>query len=493
MGLFRKKKRRITVLEIDKGQLKIVQARLSAKERKIETVIGEKLVPETDNKISERIKILSKDLDIDSDNLIVSVPEEVVAVRNLKLPSTDAEEIKNMVELQAGKQTPFTKDEIIYDYEILSCNEEGYSRVMLAIVHKDIIRRYFKILETSGLKTENIALSAEGLAVWLRFACKQGKGNNPYALVNVDSDKGSFVVILKDRLIFSRSISVSSPVNGSLTEEWQKSFIEEINHSLYGYQNEMIDKEIYRIVITGADVFTSELNESVLKDNLGLSVEIIPQFKNIPMTKRCLGSLSNSAKDLSMPALFGLVFAYPQQKINLIPAELRMEKALRKRGKDIYFFGICSALILIIASSIFLGRIYNKEQYLTQLKQEILKNQKPADRLIGMRQQIEKVKKRLQMKDFALNLIYDIHKTIPPEIYLISVSFDGSDQLILRGVSSSMPAVFRFVNALEKLEYFQNVNTKFATTRKEKDKELTDFEIVCPLGKKIKRQLAESR
>lgn len=490
---FKRKKKNITVLEIDNEWLKIVQARIFAKERKIDTVVVEKLVSQTDNKISERIRILSKDLDIDSNTLVISTPEEVVAIRNLELPSTNPAEIKDMVELQIGKQTPFTKEEIIYDFEILSTNEEGYSRVMLVIVHQDVIKRYFKILETAGLKTENIALSAEGLINWWRFAGRELMTDRPSALVNVGYDRSNFVVILKDKLIFCRNISIGFAWPQSLTEEWQTRFIEEINHSIYGYQNEMIDKEIDRIIITGADIFTSELNESILKDKLDLSIEVIPQLKNIPVTKECLERFNINAKNISVCPLFGLALTYPEQKINLIPSQLRLEKTLRERGRDLYLFGIYLVFILVTISSIFLGRMYNKERYLDRLKQEILKIQDRVDRLDNMMKEIEGIKRRILTRDFSLNFIYETHRTISPEIYLTSVSFDGEDSLILRGTSSSMSEIFKFLNALEESKYFQNVNTKFATTRKEAGKELTDFEIVCPLDEGIKRQLIEGR
>ncbi|GAI08673.1 unnamed protein product, partial [marine sediment metagenome] len=147
MKFLKRKKRLITVLEINGDWLKVVQAELHGKARKISRVVTEKIASPSDKEISQRIANLAKELEINSDFLVVSLPHQLAAVRNLELPSANPAEIKDMVQLQVGKQTPFTKEEIIYDYQILDTNEEGYSRVMLAIVHRDVIRRYFKILE----------------------------------------------------------------------------------------------------------------------------------------------------------------------------------------------------------------------------------------------------------------------------------------------------------------------------------------------------------
>jgi len=139
-------------------------------------------------------------------------------------------------------------------------------------------------------------------------------------------------------------------------------------------------------------------------------------------------------------------------------------------------------------SGIFLGKVYNKERYLNQLKQETLQIQERADKLRSMRRVTEDIKKRTLRKGFALNFIYEIHSVIFPEIYLTLISFDGEEQLTLRGVSNTMSEIFGFLNALEKSKYFQNVKTKFVTTRNIGGKDLTEFEIICSLEGDFKQQ-----
>lgn len=483
-------------MEMDSGWLKIVQAESFAKSRKIKRVIVEKVAiswESQDEKISERIKNLFKELKINSDSLIVIVPHQAAAIRNLELPSTNPAEIKNMVELQIGKLTPFAKDEIIYDYQILSTNAEGYSGVMLAVVHQDVIRRYFEILKLVELKTERVALSFEGLLAWYRFACKGGVVDEPHALVNLDCGKSDFAVILKDKVMFCRSISVGRSHDLKSADEWQEKFIEEIKHSIYAYQSELAGEEISKIVITGAQVFLSFLNEDVLKSKIGLPVEIMPQLKNIPEALEPPIGDKDTIKNVSVASLFGFVLAYPEQKFNFIPLQLRIEKEVRERGKDVYLFGIYLVFILMTISSIFLGKVYNKEQHLARLKQETSNIQEKADRLNSMRKVTEEIKKRTFEKAFALNFIYEIHSVVFPEIYLTLISFDGENQLTLRGVSNAMSEVFGFLDALEKSKYFQNVKTKFVTTRNIEGKDLTEFEITCALEDDFKQQSIGSK
>lgn len=489
--LFGRKKKIITVLEIGSGWLKIVQAESFAKSRKIKKIVVEEAAisrSSQDEKISERIRNLFKELKIDSDSLIVILPLQAPAIRNLELPSANPAEIKDMVELQIGKLTPFAKDEIIYDYQILSTNTEGYSVVMLAVVHQDVIRRYFEILKLAELKTERIALSSEGLLAWYRFAYKGGVAEEPHVLVNLDCDKSDFTVILKDKVVFCRSISIGSSRDLKSADEWQEKLIEEIKRSIYAYQSELAGSEISKIIITGAQVSISSLNETGLKSKIGLPVEIIPQLKNIPEALEHPVGNNLTIENVSVASLFGFVLAYPEQKWNFIPLQLRIEKEMRERGKDIYLFGIYLVVILMAISSIFLGKVYNKEQYLARLKQETSEIQEKADKLNSMRKVTGEIKERTFRKAFALNFIYEIHSVVFPEIYLTLISFDGESELTLRGVSNTMSEIFGFLNALEKSKYFQNVKTKFVTTRNIGGKDLTEFEIVCSLEDDFKQQ-----
>ncbi|MCK4519876.1 MAG: PilN domain-containing protein, partial [Candidatus Omnitrophica bacterium] len=279
-------------------------------------------------------------------------------------------------------------------------------------------------------------------------------------------------------------------------EGWQKKFVKAVKHSIYAYQNEneMANKEIDKIVITGAESILESLDRTVLEDKLGLDIEIISQFKDIPEDMDFLAQDNNNAvKNTSVAPLLGFALAPAEQKINLIPLQLRLEKGMRERGKDLYMCGIYLAVILITISSIFFGKAYTKKQYLTRLKEEASKVSEKVDKLSGMLEEIEGVRERIFKRDFALNFIYEIHKAIFPEIYLTLINFDGGDQVVLRGASSAMSEVFEFINALEKSECFQNVKTKFVTTRKIRNKDLTEFEIVCPIEADFKKESAEDK
>ncbi|MEA3328976.1 MAG: pilus assembly protein PilM [Candidatus Omnitrophota bacterium] len=492
MRFFKIKKKVITILEIGGDWLKVVQAEpLLSKDRKISRVIIKNIASLSDQALIKIITELSKELKINPDILVVSVPYHLVAVRNLELPSTDLTEIKDMVELQIGKQTPFSRDEIVYDYQVLGTNREGYSGVISAIVQREIIERYFRILEGAGFKAEGrkMALSSEGLVDWARFVYKQPEAGKPYVLIDVNHTASDFEVILNDKLIYSRSISLGFLQFEQDFGRWQEKFVEEVKHSIYAYQNEMLDKEISQILISGAEPLVKGLNADILKERLGLGVGVIAPFKSIPLAGGTLTVRDAGTKGVSVSALLGLALAYPRQEINFIPQELRIEKKLKEKGRDLYFLGIYLILILVIVSSIFLGRMHNKERYLSRLKQEVSGTRARVEKLTNMITEVKIIKDRLTTEGILVRFIYEIHKAVSPDVHLASIRFDGKDHLTIRGVSKTMSEIFNFVSALEDSRCFRNVKTKYATKHKVKNKEMANFEIICPLAAGFQQRL----
>ncbi len=485
-----KQKQIVTALEISDKWLRVVQAEHHKRRKIISTIVTKKIDSLTDDRVSGVIAKLTNELKINSHYLTISVPRNVTTTRNLELPSTDDFEIKDMIELQIGKQTPYASYEVIKDYQILNSDADGYSNVLLVIVHRDIVGRYFKILEKAGLFAERVAFSSEGLLNWSRFSVdtiQRATNDRPHILIGVDYDTSDFEVVLNKKLIFGRSISLGFSQFQDQADKGQDKFIKEIGHSIYVYLNEARDKDIGKITISGPKTFTKNLSEDVLGDKFGLPVEVLDQFKDIPITDPALKAYQDQVdKDLSFFGLVGLALTFGEQKIDLIPQELEIERNVRQKGKDLYVRSILLIAIVIIVSATFFGRVYNKERYSGQLKTRLLKIKNATERLNSMIWVIEAVKTRVSTRGMSLNLIAEVHEVIPPEITLISINFDGKERVVLRGSSDAMAEIFNLVSKLEESKYFENVETKYATKRKVKDKESTDFEISCPLGAKYK-------
>ncbi|MCK9555401.1 pilus assembly protein PilM [bacterium] len=489
--MFKRAKKKVSVIEIGKDWLKIVQAQLFIKEKKVSRVVVEKISGLSDDLISEKLKNLAKSEDINSLYLCLCVPHAQATVKSIELPSTHEDEIRNMLDLQIGKQTPFSREEVIFDHAVLNISEEGYSKVLLVIIHKDIVERFLNIIHGAGLKTDNIGLSSEGLLKWAEISCHSRISDDSFILMDVDYDSCDFEVIHEKHIIFSRNISFGMVDFTGNKDEWQKKITEQLNHCLYAFQNEFPEKETLKLVITGADRINEAIDIENMKKDLNMAIELVPQFKNIPENREFRDD--ELSAEVSYPELLGLVLTYPEHDINLIPQELLLEREVKEKGKNLFLCGAYIFLLILLGSVFFLGKIYSKERYLGQL-QDKLENIRPkVEKLESMTEKTMIIEARQKAKDYSLNLIHEIHGLISPDIHLTSIIYDGKTHFTLRGTSKNTSEVFKFVTSLEESGFFINVKAKYATKRNEGDKELTDFEIVCPLEIPLENDMKEKK
>jgi Tfp pilus assembly PilM family ATPase len=483
-------KKNITAIQMDNDWLRLVQVKQFKNKKTISTLKIKKISSLSDDAISVIMSDLSKEITINSQYLIISIPRNFTTTRNLELPSVNLGEIKDMIDLQIGKQTPYSTDEVIMDYEVTDSNADGYSKALLVIVHREVVGRYFKILEAAGLKPKKVSFSSEGLLSWCGFAYNQKtETSKAYVLIDVDYNTSDFEIILNNKLVFGRSMSFGA-ANFQLPdqmEQLQQKFIDEIKRSIYSYQNEAMGKDIEKIIITGPKIMIGNMDRSVLESAIALPIETIGQFQNILTDESALGeydSLEN--KNLSFSALIGFAMTYGEHKIDLVPKEMQIERDVQERGRDLYIMGLLLIFILAASSSIFLGKIYSKEWHISQLRQRLNEIENRTRKLSDLIKITESVKDRIRARSLALNLLYEIHRIISPEIHVVSVNFHGQDSLTIVGLSNMMSEVFKFTSQLEESGYFQNIQTKYTTKRLVGDKEMAEFELLCPLSEKYK-------
>lgn len=479
MKLFGKSGKTVTGLEIGNRWLKIVRIDVGKAKNVVVDIIKENIERLSAEQIEGAVKRALPDTG--SGLFFISIPRYFVTTRTLELPSTDPEEIKSMIDLQIGKQTPYSGEDVISNHQIIDIDGiEGYSRVALAIVHKDIVQRQLDILKKAGLKVDKIVLSSEGLLKWSETVYKKIPGDKPYMLIDIDYNDSDFEIIFKGKPMFSKSVSVGSVNFESDRNGAVEKLNKEINHFVYDYQNTVINHDIGEIIVTGADSAVKELRNEGISGEIGGIVKECSQFDNMNVAEEVKRRVGTDMPGVSFAGCIGAISAYEGLEGNFLPREIILEKEVKKRARDIYTAGVLLMLIPLLVSGIFLERVYNKSFYLTELRNSLRESKDKTGELNEMIEKIGLIKKQINTKSVSLNLFFETYKAITPEIYLLSISFDGKDKLTLRGTSNIMSDVFRFVNRLEESKYFENVKTKYANVRKVNEgKEVVDFEITC--------------
>lgn len=426
-----------------------------------------------------------------ADSLIVSLPRNLVTVRNLKLPSTDPVELKEMISLQAARQTPYSKEEIISNFQRVGTAAEGYTDVILAIANREVSHERLKVLEEAHLKTAGIRLTSQGILNWQRMAqpSKADGEGGTIAVVDIDATFTDFVVVSDGQLIFTKAMSIGASKLLEGEGKWVERFTQEMKAALDLYEHQGVGNAITRVVLTGAEMVPVGLKEAI-QQKWGLVVERVSILEKVPGVPQLAGSSEMQRRSTSFTAVVGLAWDPEGAGIDLIPFEVVLKEGLAARGRDLMIMGVLLLSILMVISGMISERLYFKRQYLEQLRQEVQRTTEQATELERLRREIRIVRESSKVRNSPMDVLSLLHQLMPPEIYLTAITFKDGEELTLTGVSQEMSDVFKFVSVLDQQAGFGQVKVKHVTQKvREGEKGQSDFEVVCLLKAKSEDQI----
>jgi len=469
----------VVVVEIGNDWLKILEYNPTQKGGLVTRASLVKLV-----QIKEPVTIALakafKNLKLSKQDVIVCIPRHLVTIRILEFPSTDPKEINDMVTLQVGKQTPYSREEIIFSYRPIYVEREGYTKVMLVIARKNIVNARVESLQKAGIEVGKVAVSSEGAYNWFNicYPSEITVSSDGIILLEIDSNYSDFIVIHKGQFSYTRNILIGANHLLDEAEEWRDKFVEEVNHSIELYHNEERDVKISKVFLSGAAKKIAGLDE-YLKTQLVVPVELTDPFHKIKMNSDIRVFKEEEYAYVSPSPLLGMSIKSKDLLLDLTSGELRLQKEMEIKRKQITLMGILVAAIVTVGSLVLLITIYTKNAYLTQIKKQIAQIEKEASYVERMRKHIDLVEDRLDAEQRSINVLHEVHQLTPKEIYFTNINIEEKNRTILQGRAIAMSSVFEFVTTLEGSSYFENVATTYTTTKKEQGKEYTKFEIIC--------------
>ncbi|MBI5149196.1 MAG: pilus assembly protein PilM [Candidatus Omnitrophica bacterium] len=486
-------RRPVVVVEIGNDWLKVMEGSpASGKESVITKASFRKLV-EIKEPVTAALVRIFKELKLSKQGVIACIPRHLLTVRILEFPSINPKDIRDMVSLQVGKQTPYSRDEIIFTYKPIGVLHEGYTKVMLVIARRNLVNARIEVLQKAGIEVEKVGVSSEGLAHWFRLAWwpeagpsksqvydDAKAGDQAVVYVDVDSNYSDLIVVRDAKLVYTRNFLIGA--NHLLGEEagWPEKFNEEVTHSIGLYQNEERDAKIVQLFLGGTAAHIPNL-VSLLAAKVEVPVVAAEPVHQIHLA-RGLKLYERGKEDerfISPCPLMGMALAPSDLELDLTSSELRIKKQMEGRRKEITVTGVLAISILMLLSTVFFVIYYKKSNYMTELKRSIGGMEKDAQAVEKMRMAINLVKGRLDARKSSINILNEIARLTPEEIYFTNINIEENKQTVLQGRAAVMSNVFEFVTTLENSPYFENVQMTYTTTKKEKDTEYAKFEIIC--------------
>jgi Tfp pilus assembly PilM family ATPase/Tfp pilus assembly protein PilN len=437
--------------------------------RDIQGAVGDALVKELKTVLSG---FSTKNL-----NVICVVPPSVATTKNIEIPSVDPEEIKSIIGLQAGRHTPFARDEILIGYINLGSYQANYTKALLVIVNRNIVKDRFNLFGQVGLQINQVLFSPEGIARFYAKALNLRRDSAPVGIIDVTDHSTNFIIESRGAAVTCRSIPIGVKHLQTQLDEAKNKLIEEIKTSIDAYRDEDTDKAPDYFVLTSANPAVKDLQTS-LTERLAINVQVSPFFSHLKAASGLKKKLEKDFADDTLTDVIAPAVSASRAEVNLMPEEIQMKRSMEVQSREVAQTGVLAIVILILVGAILLTKIYFKDAFLNKNLRA-----RYAQQHDEVKQLEEKLRKTRVVRDLfesrlgTLEAMRELYSIIPNDIYLNTVNVTEDGLVNINGMAETTSRVYAFVSSLSGSPEFDGVKTKSTAGKKDRGKDMVAFEI----------------
>ncbi len=407
------------------------------------------------------------------------IPAHFAITKDIEIPSQDPKEIREILDLQAIRHTPYSQEEIIIDYMKVGTRKDSYTKLIFMIVPLSLVRRQIAVLARAGVKIERVFFAPEALG----HACSRifhlEQKSSLQTVIHIDVKFTDFMNVSGGKLVYIRSIPVGAQHLAAEKERYQGRFIEEIRKSVEAYEGEDNDRTSEEYILTGAPGAADSLQEA-LQQALNKPVRVLPYWEHLPLVSEQLKDHLSSAKESFLDVASALM-AIDDLSVNFIPEEIKLRKIFEQKSEDLVKIGISVMVVLALICALLMSRVYFKSAYLKNLNQTYQPDLQKAQKLQKDFSRMEIIKDFSENNDIPIRVLAELYDLVPADVRFTAVKYTDQGKMAIEGNARTMSTVFSFISGLEESRYFKKAESKRTAKRKEGDEELVDFEIVCML------------
>lgn len=407
------------------------------------------------------------------------IPSTIVTTKNIEIPSLDAEEIRSIIDLQAGRHTPYSREEILISYVSVGVFQRNYTKVLLVIANRDVIKTRLDACETAGLRIEKVVFAPECIAHFYAELLKVDPKDDPVGIIDITQGSTDFIVEHNLTVATCRNIPVG--MKDLLDDPNGKTrLIDELVQSLEIYRSEDINKAPGRYILTVDTAVGKDLT-AVLQEKLNAAVRALVYTSTITQNTNDAMTAQLMEDDSFAGAAAAAHLFHRDMQVDLMPEEVRNRRAIEEQGRQVIVAGILSMILFLMVCGFYFMKIYFRNTYLQSLRQEYAVKRYAVTLLDKISHRTRIIKDFLTTRMVSLDVVEEIYRIIPDEMYLQSIFLDEDGTVNIQGISESMSTVFNVVKALEDSTLFKNVKTRSTTATKDRGKDVAAFDIVFKL------------
>ena len=456
--------------------LKIVHMRLSSSGHTVANVFRKDIQGVAPEELPKVLKGALAELNVKRVKAVCVIPSSVATTKNIEIPSLDPQEIKSIIDLQAGRHTPYSREEILMGYISIGEYQRNYTQVLLIIVNRNVIKNHLGIFELAGIKVENVFFAPEGIGRFYGKALGLKENDLPVGIIDISKKSTDFIITFHNTIITCRSIPLGMEHLLKEGLEARDKLISEVEKSIESYKSEDINRPPDIYYLTSDDAKIKEL-QPFLREKIKANVKILPFLDHVKAGQPVLLKIVSEFDDDSFLDLVSSVIFSDNAQVDLLPEEIKQQCAMEDQAHQLVKAGTFVLVLLLVICGIFITKIYFNSIYLGKLSQEYERKHQEVEKIDKIASNTRIVKDYLNSRMVSLKVMNELYRHVPNEMYLKNVMLEEGGTIKIEGTSDSMSLVFNLVSALEDSELFKAVKTKSTAAKKERGKDVAVFEI----------------
>lgn len=467
-------------IALDEAFLKIVQTKGSGRSARVMKTFIKSIIGVDSDTLPKTIHASLSGFAVKSSNVHYVLPSSSVTIKNLDVPSTNEEEIRSIVNLQAGRYTPFSRDEIQVSYITLGKVKDDQTKVLLVIANKQVLKEKLAIFEKARVRIQRVLFASEAIARYYADVYDIRGNNVPTGLVSLGYQTTDFLVISKGLVVTSRSIPVGKTQLTVKGETAELDLCEELSKTIELYQNEDIDVLPEAYVMTSEDTLTQSLGKK-LHEKYAWKINTKDYLNEIKMGRGDIKKLTNQFSECTLLDVLASAIMEANLEINLMPDEFQLQKSIEDQSSQVLRALVSAGIIFVFVFFLLGTKWFFLNAYLTRLDEEFKSNHGEVQRLDHMAAQTRSIQSFLSSRMMSLDVISALYDYLPQSVYLTGVTMDAQGQITIQGIAEAASEVFNLGTTLKESDYFKSVKIKSTSSKKDRGRDVSAFEILLGL------------
>lgn len=374
----------------------------------------------------------------------VCFSEVYAYTREYSLPLISDTEIHEAVAWHVGELFPFPKDELYFDWRILTKTETEY-KIAVVAVQKQVLDPLVEVLTQAGLKPLGFEPGASAITRLLLL--KPGQ----QALVTEINRKGAYVTLVEgEKPIFTTVISLAQE---DTPEVYLKNIVAAINEMVDFYtKKHLLNEQGLQIVITG------ELADGNWQKNLENSIKKSVSMVETELKKPSFNKTFAMAKAVVLPPP-------DPRSINLLPEKLQKmydaERSFAFYSTLLVRSIVFASFFAIVAGIAFTFVTITRQTLDNRVKQLSVSTEKKkseTQNLLLLNAQAKNIIALAPLRQTVKDKLLVIQSVLPAGIIISQWEFDDNKQLFtLNGTALTREDLLFFKQKLEQTEEFTKI------------------------------------